>query len=65
LEDEDAKEYGLDTKKNNKKDNLSEEDDEDEDDDEGEGGEDDEDDEVMHTYIVNQIRFVDALTFFM
>ncbi|KAL9372692.1 hypothetical protein Peur_034936 [Populus x canadensis] len=45
LEDEDAKEYGLDTKKNNKKDNLSEEDDEDEDDDEGEGGEDDEDDE--------------------
>ena len=60
LEDEDAREYGLDTKKNNKKDNLSEEDDEDEDDDEGEGGEDDEDDEVMHTYIVNQIRFVDA-----
>ncbi|PNT10125.1 hypothetical protein POPTR_012G082600v4 [Populus trichocarpa] len=46
LEDEDAKEYGLDTKKNNKKDNLSEEDDEDEDDDEGEGGEDDEDDEL-------------------
>ncbi|KAJ6888700.1 hypothetical protein NC652_029709 [Populus alba x Populus x berolinensis] len=40
LEDEDAREYGLDTKKNNKKDNLSEEDDEDEDDDEGEGGED-------------------------
>nr|TKR68975.1 hypothetical protein D5086_0000309150 [Populus alba] len=46
LEDEDAREYGLDTKKNNKKDKLSQEDDEDEDDDEGEGGEDDEDDEL-------------------
>ncbi|XP_011001512.1 PREDICTED: U3 small nucleolar ribonucleoprotein protein MPP10-like isoform X5 [Populus euphratica] len=46
LEDEDAKEYGLDSKKNDKKDNLIEEDDEDEDDNEGEGGEDDEDDEL-------------------
>ncbi|KAJ6411781.1 hypothetical protein OIU84_008374 [Salix udensis] len=54
LEEEDAKEYGLDTKKNNKKKNISEEEDEedeDDDDDEGEDEEDeeDEDDEVIYT----------------
>ncbi|CAK7328875.1 unnamed protein product [Dovyalis caffra] len=58
LEEEDAKEYGLDTKKNNKRKNLSDEEDEDEEDDdngeeegeededEDEGDEDEEDDEL-------------------
>ncbi|KAJ6760737.1 U3 SMALL NUCLEOLAR RIBONUCLEOprotein MPP10 [Salix purpurea] len=46
LEEEDAKEYGLDTKKNNKKKNISEEEDEeDEDDDDDDEGEDEEDEE--------------------
>jgi U3 small nucleolar RNA-associated protein MPP10 len=61
LEEEDAKEYGLDTRKNNKKKNLSdeEEDEEDEEDDDDEGeeeeedededDEDKEDDEVIYT----------------
>ncbi|KAF9667883.1 hypothetical protein SADUNF_Sadunf15G0069500 [Salix dunnii] len=51
LEEEDAKEYGLDTKKNNKKKNLSEDEDEEEEDedededDDDDGGEDEEDEE--------------------
>ncbi|KAJ6970524.1 hypothetical protein NC653_034960 [Populus alba x Populus x berolinensis] len=47
LEEEDAKEYGLDTRKNNKKKNLSdeEEDEEDEEDDDDEGEEDEDEDE--------------------
>ncbi|KAB5524998.1 hypothetical protein DKX38_022747 [Salix brachista] len=45
LEEEDAKEYGLDTKKNNKKKNISEEEDEEDEDDGDDEGEDEEDEE--------------------
>ncbi|KAJ6676658.1 U3 SMALL NUCLEOLAR RIBONUCLEOprotein MPP10 [Salix viminalis] len=45
LEEEDAKEYGLDTKKNNKKKNISEEEDEEDEDDDDDEGEDEEDEE--------------------